>query len=133
MSREVLETIDSFKAYLLVISKNHALNSLRKISREKKHLDTWKKESNLYNADEENNSPDYATLIDEAIANLPERQKQAFLLHRFEGLTYYQIADNLGVGRETVKTHLKLAKEFISNFVHLRLPLVLLFLGILKK
>lgn len=134
MAREVLETINSFKAYLLVISKNHALNSLRKISREKKHLDSWKKESDPYQTEEEkSNTPDYITLIDEAIANLPERQKQVFLLHRFEGHTYHQISDKLTIGRETVKTHLKLAKGFISNFVRSKLPFVLLFLGILKK
>lgn len=53
-------------------------------------------------------APDYAQLeelrrhVDEAIAALPETFREAFMLHRFEDLTYKEIAVRLGVSPQTV-------------------------------
>lgn len=47
--------------------------------------------------------------IDNAVAGLPEEQREAFLLHQFAGLTLPQIAEITDVGRETVKSRLRYA------------------------
>lgn len=41
-----------------------------------------------------------------AIRSMPPRAREAFLLHRFEDLTYRQIADRLGVSVSMVEKHL---------------------------
>jgi len=38
----------------------------------------------------------------EAIAALPERRRQAFVLKRIEGLAYDEIAERMGISRNTV-------------------------------
>lgn len=44
--------------------------------------------------------------VSEAIRTLPPRCRDAFLLHRFENLSYRQIADRLGVSVSMVEKHL---------------------------
>jgi RNA polymerase sigma-70 factor, ECF subfamily len=45
----------------------------------------------------------------QALALLPDEQREAFLLHEEGGLTLEEIADVTGVGRETVKSRLRYA------------------------
>lgn len=41
--------------------------------------------------------------IRRALSDVPERARQAFLLHRLEGLSYDRIAEQLGVTTRTVE------------------------------
>ncbi len=125
-TREALSEITSFKAWLFVISRNHALNALQKNMREILRHRTYEREYQATNAredvPEENAS---LSLIDEAIDQLPPRRKEVYLLHRHQKLTYHQIADKLGIGRESVKTHLELAVKDITQYVLKRMSVAL--------
>lgn len=46
------------------------------------------------------------SLVAAAIRDLPPKCRAAFLLHRFEGLTYREIGDRLGVSVSMVEKHL---------------------------
>lgn len=52
---------------------------------------------------------------DQAIAKLPERARAALLLHRQEGMTYQEVADQLGVSPTTVKTDIAGAVAAIAR------------------
>ncbi len=58
--------------------------------------------------------------IEHLISNLPERQKQVFLLHREKGLTYPEIAEELEISKNTVENHmvkaLKYLRQNLNNF-----------------
>ena len=126
-TRETLSEIQNFKSFLLVVSKNHAINALQKLAREFQNREKWVKEKKDDNAPDPTQS--YYSLLDEAIDQLTERQRQVYLLHRHERLTYQQIADHLKIGRESVKTHIELAVKHISAYVKGRLAfIVMLFL-----
>lgn len=49
---------------------------------------------------------DELAILREAVANLPERCQQVFILSRFEGLSYAEIADRLGITTKTVENHM---------------------------
>ncbi|HEX8469899.1 MAG TPA: RNA polymerase sigma factor [Brevundimonas sp.] len=51
----------------------------------------------------------------EVIRNLPPRTRDAFLLHRFEDLTYRQIADRLGVSVSMIEKHLAEALKRLKS------------------
>jgi RNA polymerase sigma-70 factor (family 1) len=123
-TRETLGDIHNFWTYLLVISRNHALNALQKKAREFKHWEQWVKD---HAAETESTDPNttFYTLIDEAIDRLSPRQKEIYLLHRHQRMTYQQIAAHLNIGRETVKTHLEAATRAISKHVKLQLAVTL--------
>lgn len=117
MSRETLTTVQNFRAYLFVISKNHALNCLRKVAKERIHQKTLE-ENILPFATEENPGLDgYYSLLDEAIDHLPPQQQKVYLLSRHNRLKYDEIASQMGLSRETVKKYLQGATHSITAFV----------------
>lgn len=44
-------------------------------------------------------------VLEAAIAELPPRQREVFLLHKFDGLSHGEIADRLGISRSMVEKH----------------------------
>lgn len=60
-------------------------------------------------------------VIQTVIERMPEKRKEIFLLSRNEGLTHEQIANKLGISRNTVKNHIVTAvnelKEVIMLFI----------------
>jgi RNA polymerase sigma factor (sigma-70 family) len=119
LTREVLENIDNFKAYIVVVSRNQALNALRQLTTKGRQHKAWEKEQR--NPDQATEpSSFYYSLIDEAIDHLSSRQREIYLLHRHQRLTYQQIAARLNVSRETVKTHLQQAITNITKYIRSR-------------
>jgi RNA polymerase sigma-70 factor (ECF subfamily) len=52
-----------------------------------------------------------------AIDRMPARRREVFLLHRFEGLTYVDIARRLGVSGKAVEKHVALAMAQLAHDV----------------
>ncbi len=54
----------------------------------------------------------------QAMARLPEKTCHVFLLHRFEGLTYREIADQVGLSQKSIEYHMGRALRSISLALH---------------
>jgi RNA polymerase sigma-70 factor (family 1) len=117
MSRETLTTVQNFRAYLFVISKNHALNCLRKVAKERIHQKTLEEDVLPFAAEENPGLAGYYSLLDEAIDHLPPQQQKVYLLSRHNRLKYDEIASQMGLSRETVKKYLQGATHSITAFV----------------
>ena len=106
MTRETLTEVNNFKSFLFVVSRNLAINAFHKAMSE---LEKQKAIENDYvlspDSDNELDNIRYS-LIDKAIEQLPPRQREVFLLHRYEKRTYSEIAKKLHIGQESVKTHM---------------------------
>lgn len=115
-NRNSLKKIDCFKAYLLVVARNHALNCLKQIARENNRKKEWVNTvlRMAYNDQEEKDNVDAATLIDEAVEFLPPQQKKVYTLSRREGMKQQEIANELNISLETVKKHMVLALRFLK-------------------
>lgn len=61
-------------------------------------------------------SKEATEIYHEAIANLPEKQRQAYLLSREQELTYEEIARHMNVEKSTVKEHIARAIKSIRAF-----------------
>jgi RNA polymerase sigma-70 factor (family 1) len=117
MSRETLTAVQNFRAYLFVISKNHALNCLRKLAKERIHQKTIEENAMAITPDDNPGLEDYYSLLDEAIDHLPPQQQKVYLLSRHNRLKYDEIASQMGLSRETVKKYLQGATHSITSFV----------------
>ncbi len=131
LSREALTDIGQFKSYLFVMSRHHAINAFRKTMRELRQSRDW--EQSQSNDTGDKTEDPLLSVVDEAIEQLSPRQKEVYLLHRHQRLTYLQIAEKLGIGRESVKTHLELAVKAITKYLQQRMILAIAVLELISK
>ena len=134
MTRESLVEVKDFKAYLFVISKNRAINALKKSLADLERMKKYASEVPFNEQPvEDDDAQLHFSLIDEAIDQLSPRQKEIFLLHRHERYSYREIAEQLGIGKESVKTHLSLAIKSIKNHIETKITLIILLIDFISK
>jgi len=127
MSREALAGVNNFRAYLFVISKNHTLNCLRKLTKERQQRKLFEEDT------ARDPLPDtriniYHSLLDDAIDQLPPQQQLVYLLSRHKRLKYVEVASRLNISHESVKKYLRIATSSITSYVQLKLKKDILFL-----
>lgn len=115
-TRENLSEIRSFKNYLFIISRNQALKLIDKEIRQRNRQETYEKDMRETGRGAEQDERPFH-LIDEAIDRLPSQQKTAWLLSRHEGMTYEQIAAQMGLSEKTIKRHIRLATDSIKTYI----------------
>jgi RNA polymerase sigma-70 factor (ECF subfamily) len=108
----------SFKTWLLRIISNAALDIGRKRKREARIPQAPAEmtpdgfgPSTLPPADTELVRADLRRKIDEALARLPETQRETFVLHVDGGLSYREVAEALGISIGTVMSRLFYARQ----------------------
>ncbi|THU05108.1 RNA polymerase sigma factor [Lampropedia puyangensis] len=60
--------------------------------------------------------------MEEALAELPERRREAFVLHAIDGLTQTEVAERMGITRRMVYNHVTLAYAYCQMRVQYRTP-----------
>jgi RNA polymerase sigma-70 factor (ECF subfamily) len=101
-----------FTTWLLKITRNLVFNELRRAkSRGHASIQTETKMEEMQLKDESNPAPDASLLeselqeaIEKAIGELPETQRMALVLRRYEEFSYEQIADILDLSVPAVKS-----------------------------
>jgi RNA polymerase sigma-70 factor (ECF subfamily) len=58
-----------------------------------------------------------AAAVREAVAQVPEEQRQTIMLAYFEGLTHVEIADRMSVPLGTVKSRLRIGLEKMREYL----------------
>jgi RNA polymerase sigma-70 factor, ECF subfamily len=116
-----------FTTWLYRIATNLALNALRARARKptvpldddasraagpERHSATAPREAR---PDEMFERDEIVHAVGRAVRNLPERQRIAVVLHRFEGLSYQAIADVLSSSPDAVDALLRRAKEALRE------------------
>jgi len=109
------KSIKNVKTYLFKATKNRSLNT---INRDKIHL----KYVHSKVITEYASSPEQLLLdkelkdiLDNAINNLPEKTKMAFVLVKDNSLTYQEVADIMGISKNTVDRHIQIAIQKIKS------------------
>jgi RNA polymerase sigma-70 factor, ECF subfamily len=123
-SRSELSVKGSFKAYLFQSVHNHALNIVRQQKTRKESVNmpgsekTWKFISDTYDLNDDlvdkMFSDETEVIIDKIIKELPEQCHKVFLMSRIEYLKNEEIASQLGLSENTVKTHIYRALQKIA-------------------
>ena len=54
-------------------------------------------------------------VIEAAVNKLPEKRKEIFLMHRFDNLTYSEIAKALDISLKTVETQMSRALKYLRK------------------
>lgn len=108
---EQRETIDQPKAFLFKVAKNLALTRLSKKSR---MITSYIEEAGAAVVtetaaaiDEELEAQQCFSLYCEAVASLPEKCRQVFLLRKVHGLSHKEIGDRMGLSISSVEKYLR--------------------------
>lgn len=130
-NRTNLDVSWSLKSYLFTLSRNYALNYIRH-----QKVVACNQEALLRDSqDVQEEMDDYdrtMNRLQSKLDRLPEKQREVLMKCFAEGKMYKQVADELGVSLNTVKTHIRRALKFLRD--ELQEDMVLFFMmRMLKK
>lgn len=115
----------SLKSYLYTSTRNSCLNLIKHIEiREdyKKHNQIEIDNSTQF-GEEDILANELQQKIKESIDEMPEKRKQIFILSRYHGLKYREIAEKLDISVKTVENQMgsamKFLREKLSNYLSL--------------
>nr|WP_321356356.1 RNA polymerase sigma-70 factor [uncultured Draconibacterium sp.] len=116
-NRKKIKTPNTFNALIFTITRNLLLNELRRQLNNKNAKEELKKLSlaKEYSLSQTIEFNELKERVDELIAELPERQKEIFLLSRSEGLSHKEIAEKLGIKPKTVEYHITLSVKHLKH------------------
>lgn len=123
---------DQQEAYLRVVARNVANDAWQKSSRresiEAVSLDAHAELAEQLAADDGADPlqrlarRQRLARLEQAMAELPERRREAFVLHSIDGLTQTEVAQRMGISRRMVHNHVTLAMAYCQLRVQYRSP-----------
>jgi RNA polymerase sigma-70 factor (ECF subfamily) len=134
-ARERYEPEAKFSTWLFTIANNVASNALRSRSRRREvgvpegngadsaplALDQLAKAASGFMPTRALDKAEQAEMVRHAVAALSERQRMALLLAKFEGMSYHDIAQTMGLSVQAIKSLLSRArvnlKEILTPYV----------------
>ena len=128
-AKEMLPEIKNMESFLFRIAYNKSIDFFRAVSKDKRFTALlWDKiqTRSTSNADDPLLLQEYETKVRQAINLLPAQRRKIFNLSQEEGLTNTQIAEELGISKNTVANTLVEARQFIKTYLAKNLDLVVL-------
>lgn len=118
-SRDSINTPDSVAAYLFTAARNRALNYIKSQARKSTNevpLSTHHDEAD-YRTEEQMDAKELQKALYAAIDELPEKRREVFVLSRFEGKSYKEIAEIMNISVKTVEAQMGKALATLRDFV----------------
>jgi RNA polymerase sigma-70 factor (ECF subfamily) len=127
--RQSLPAVDRIDNFIFIMARNEIVSQLRKKlpSAADNDLPVHLPEQVLQ-PDKQLSFRQHNQLLENAVAQLPPQRKLVFTLNRYDGLSYEEIAQQLGISRETVKGHMVKALAFVRTYLVTHGDLLLLLL-----
>ena len=116
-NRESIKIASSVRSYLFTSVRNSCLNFIKhlKIEESYKKHNELERESGSVTVDEEFEGSELEMQIRKAIDKLPPERKKVFIMSRFEGLKYREIAEKSGISIKTVENQMGKAIKFLRH------------------
>lgn len=117
MKRETIDPEKDFQSYLFSIAKNLILDYIKSAVNRKLYYTGEYFQQDLA----DNDIPEVAfreiaeEKLQQFLSEIPMRRREIFLLSRFEGLTYKQIAEKLDITENTVDSQIRNALAFLRK------------------
>ena len=132
--RALIDTSRPYKSYLSTAIHNKCQNYLR--DNRKFSTDLLQIENLLELSDPDSFDhivkEELSAAIEAAIAELPEKCREIFLLSRFENLKYHEIAEKLDLSQKTVEAQMSKALQHMRLRLSAYIPLLLIWLTFLN-
>jgi RNA polymerase sigma-70 factor (family 1) len=122
--REKLDDCKLLNSLIFTIAYNSSISLIRKKISSSKYIEHLKHNSVIQFPDNSFSEIEFNELnrqVERLIQSLPDRQKRVYLSHREKGLTYPEIAKEMGISKNTVENHmvktLKYLRKNLKDFL----------------
>lgn len=120
LSRDIISSIENFDGFLFKIAYNKSIDFFRAAAKDKTVADIiWERmeiPAQSY-ADAPLLMQEYENKLREAIDLLPPKRRKVFDMSRNEELSHGEIAQALGISKNTVANTIVEAKQFIKSYL----------------
>ena len=112
-----VKEVKDLKGYLFRAVRNSSMNFLRHVEVREKFVDEAKSlgEENASSPEEELSKEATLNKVHEAVNQLPEPWKEAFILSKYNRLKYHEIAEEMGVSPKTVEKYMSKSLQFLRK------------------
>jgi len=117
LKRESINPDKDFQSFLFSIAKNLVLDQLKSaVNRRLYFVGEYFQQDLQIDSDSESQiNEETENKLSELIHKIPERRREIFLLSRYEGLSYKQIAERLNISENTVDSQIRNALAFLRK------------------
>lgn len=128
--RAEIDTSLPLGALLYRMTRNKILNVLRQETRLARQRKTYSFSMEVSRdlTEERVVLNDYHRIMDKAIENLPTQRRSIFKMNHLDGMSYDEIAETLGISRNTVRNQMiksmKYVRDFLSANVDLNINMI---------
>ncbi|MBC9929788.1 RNA polymerase sigma-70 factor [Chitinophaga qingshengii] len=131
LQREELDPAKPIGAWLYGVTQNRILNTYRKQLSHHKYLQQVPVQEITHNTTEQLSFNELNTVVQQRIAELPDKCREVFTMSRIQGFNTQQIAEMLNISPKTVNNHLVKALRIMR--VNLKDYIALLILLSLRR
>ena len=120
LGKEIITQIENFDAFLFRVAHNKSIDFLRSVARDPIFGDMLWEEIQLSSPERADASilrKEFETKLREAISLLSAQRRKAYQLSRDEDMSHEQIAQHLGLSRNTVNNHIVEAQRFVRSYL----------------
>lgn len=118
LHRSTLPALDNFGGWLRTVASNRTMDALRKSKADAQRESTYHESAKSSFTPTENLllEKEYTAIVQQAVASLPERQRQVFVLVRQQGRSREEAAQIMNISAETVKSNLQAATAKVRAY-----------------
>lgn len=119
IKRNTLPAVINIADYIFIIARNQVMNMLRRSKMEKAYLKQLSSNTseNILTPEHQYYYKESQRIIENAVLMLPPRQRLIYQLNQVQGLGLSEVADQLGLSRNTTRNHLSRAMQSIRTYV----------------
>jgi RNA polymerase sigma-70 factor (ECF subfamily) len=116
-NRANIRSTGTFNPFIFAITRNLLLNDLRRKLNNQKVKDEiyMLSVSGEFQSHEQLEYSELKETVEKIVSNLPEKQREVFILSRHEGLSHKEIAEKLNISTKTVEYHIHQSTNTIKE------------------
>lgn len=115
-NKDKIEVHSSLKSYLYQVTKNSMIDFIRK---NKNHLNSVEFDTNLFDVYDDNGKSLDPYIVRQAIEyclkNKKEKSREIFMMNKYQGLTYEEIADYLNISKRSVEDNISKILVYLKS------------------